>query len=138
MAVPGARWTVPKSGPSTESQRLCCYGNLWWQLLTTVAFGELRRTPWLEWRFITLVLLMEMPEKISKGETADILEIGAPSDHQKVKKYVSPRHYNSRMTRPPPRKVHGDQTSPRGQASALEASSGHWAAGPQVESIRSW
>ena len=35
---------------------------------------------------------MEMPEKISKGATANILEIGAPSDHQKVKKCVSPRH----------------------------------------------
>lgn len=35
---------------------------------------------------------MEMPGKISRNETTDILKIGAPSDHLEVKKYVTPRH----------------------------------------------
>lgn len=33
-----------------------------------------------------------MPEKMSRRETADVLECGAPTEPQEVKKYVSPRH----------------------------------------------
>lgn len=46
----------------------------------------------LEQWFTMLVLWRQMPEKMSRRETADVLECGAPTEPQEVKKFVSPGH----------------------------------------------